>query len=80
MIREEFGHINLNQDGIQASTAIAEAFSEFLTELEEGFGKDGHCQREWALVRTKMQEACFYSKKAVSLIPHYQYIKPEVVK
>ncbi len=54
----------LNDRGMQNARTIALAFDDCLAVLE------GVCpspSRELALVRTKLEEACFYAKKAMAL-------------
>lgn len=59
----------LNDDGKRAACRIAVDFTELLRSLEETCGKDG---REMAVVRTKLQEAAFFAKRAMAVQPKYQ--------
>ena len=59
----------LNEQGMRKARDIAEAFQQTLDEVEILVGKDG---REMALVRTKMQEACFFAKRAMAMQPENQ--------
>ena len=52
----------LNDEGKRRAVLIAEAVDTCLTTLES-LCVEG---REMALVRTKMEEACFFSKKSVA--------------
>lgn len=61
--REDFQFHRLNPQGIQSVQRIAEEFSELLDALEGICGAGG---REMSLVRTKLQEACFFAKKCVA--------------
>jgi len=75
-IRPEFDVHVLNHDGIRKAREIATCFSILLNDLEEHCGKDG---REMALVRTHLQEAAFFAKRAVAVRPEHQ-LAPEVAK
>lgn len=68
-VRNEFTVHMLNDQGKKKAVAIAEEFSAALTLLEALCGKDG---REMAIVRTKMQEAAFYAKRAMAMNPENQ--------
>lgn len=69
-IRDEFKVHILNDRGIEKATHLAESFSQFLTFMEENLcGGEG---REMAIVRTKLQEASFYAKRALAQRPEYQ--------
>ena len=79
-IRDEFSVHMLNEQGIEKAKRIADAYSRLLDEL------DGLCAasvndysanatenaRCCALVRTKLQEACFFSKRAIAVLPQNQ--------
>ena len=62
MIREEFRVRVITDEGIERSHEIANIFSDFLDELEELCGATG---REMAIVKTKLEEASFFAKKAM---------------
>ena len=68
-IRQEFDVHMLNESGIAKARAIAETFSAALTDLESQCGSDG---REMAVVRTKLQEAAFFAKRAMAVRPENQ--------
>lgn len=68
-IRQEFQVHMLNQVGMQKARDIASSFSVLLNDLEELCGKDG---REMALVRTGLQEASFFAKRAMAMNPENQ--------
>lgn len=60
----------LNQRGLEKAQAIAEAFETCLKTLESICLENdqttgGH--REMAITRTKLQEACFFAKRAMAL-------------
>lgn len=59
----------LNDDGIKEAKYLAEAFDRMLGELETICGKDS---REMSIVRTKLEEACFFAKKAMASRPENQ--------
>lgn len=52
----------LTDEGKQKARDVAEAFDTLLSKLE-GLAPDG---REMALCRTKLEEACFFAKKAMA--------------
>jgi hypothetical protein len=68
-LRAEFGVHILNEAGRGKAVEIAAAFSDCLNRVEEICEKDG---RDVALVRTKLQEACFFSKRAMAVLPENQ--------
>lgn len=72
-VRSEFAYHRLNAKGQAAATEIAESFSTFLDHLERVVGSNG---REMALVRTKLEEASFFAKKAVSINLDFQEDAP----
>lgn len=59
----------LNEAGISKAQQIQRDFEEFLEVLENHCGADG---REMALVRTKLQEAAFFAKRAMAVRPENQ--------
>lgn len=65
-IRPEFASHRLNEDGLEAMTATKERFSDLLDDLEAYIGPGG---REMAIVRTKLEEACFFAIKAIAVNP-----------
>lgn len=68
-IRQEFDVHVLNHEGLRKARDIASCFSILLNDLEEHCGKDG---REMALVRTHLQEAAFFAKRAMAMQPANQ--------
>ena len=68
-IRSEFTVHMLNNNGKEKATQIAEVFSACLDRLEEISGKEG---REMSLVRTKLEEACFFAKRSMASKPANQ--------
>jgi hypothetical protein len=75
-IRSEFDVHLLNPAGLTKARDIASGFSTLLNDLEEHCGKDG---REMALVRTHLQEAAFFAKRAMAREPENQ-IQPTIVE
>lgn len=64
----EFKFHKLNETGIDRAETIAEEFNILLTSLER------HCPpgREFSIVRTKLEEASFFAKKAMAMSPENQ--------
>ena len=65
MIRPEFDVHILSEGGKVKAREIAATFSGLLTALEHPdlCGKDG---RDMAIVRTKLEEACFFAKRGMA--------------
>lgn len=61
-MHKEFEVHPLNEDGIQKAKDIAEIFDLTLTSLLERIPLN----RETAIVRTKLEEACFFAKKSMA--------------
>lgn len=59
----------LNEAGIEKARMIQFEFEGFLEDLEKVCGAEG---REMAIVRTKLQEAAFFAKRAVAMHPENQ--------
>ena len=64
-MRAEFRVHMLNDAGKEKAKGIAEAFDECLGKLEVLCAPG----RELAIVRTKLEEACFFAKKAMANDP-----------
>jgi hypothetical protein len=60
----------LNPQGQAKATAIGEAYSALLTEVTALVG--GATANELETVRTKLQEACFFTKRAMAINPENQ--------
>jgi hypothetical protein len=70
MVRKEFEVHLLNETGIARAQQMAVDFNLFLHQLESLVGTaEG---REMAIVRTKLEEACFFAKKALANQPQHQ--------
>lgn len=67
--RPEFAYYPLNADGRQAAEQISKLFETFLNELEGICGGSTH---EMRAVRTKLEIACFFAKKAMATQPKFQ--------
>lgn len=62
MNRPEFAVHMLNEDGKAKAQELAQQFSK-LTDYIEAIGVQG---RELSLAKTKLEEACFFAKKAMA--------------
>lgn len=69
-MHSEFQVHILNEEGIQQAKDIAFLFDELLTSLE-AYCKPG---REFALVKTKLEEASFFAKKSIANNPDNQKV------
>lgn len=56
----------LSDYGVRQAERLAEEFSDLLDNVEHLCGTDG---REMAIVRTKLQEACYHAKRALCSRP-----------
>jgi hypothetical protein len=59
----------LNAEGMRKASNIANAFHDIIDELQLQGCKDG---REFAIVKTKLEEACFFAKKSMAMQPENQ--------
>lgn len=72
-MRQEFQVHILNDNGIEQAKELGEAFSDFLDKLEKLIPQAANVNgREMALVRTKLQEASFFAKRAIAVLPGNQ--------
>jgi hypothetical protein len=67
--RPEFQVHILNAEGITKAIDLADEFNRFLDRIEDLAGANG---RAMAIVRTKLEEACFFAKKALANQPENQ--------
>jgi len=58
----------LNENGINRANRIAQLFDNLLMDISEYIGDS----RESAIVKTKLEEACFFAKKAMANKPENQ--------
>ncbi len=68
-IRPEFTVHKLNEQGMASAADLAKLFSVFLTNIECHTGTEG---RYMAIVRTKLEEASFFAKKALAVMAENQ--------
>ncbi len=64
---KEFEVNKVNEEGLLVMGKIASLFNDLLTILLNNEGAD---PREMSIVKTKLQEACFFAKKAIA--PKYK--------
>ena len=64
-----FDFHELNALGIGQAKQIAQVFDETRLFLLD---RCGGSPREWAIVQTKLEEACFFAKKAMAVQPTNQ--------
>jgi len=72
-MHREFQTFRLNSEGISKAEMVATVFDDLLTELETIAGELA-TSREMSIVRTKLEEAAFFSKKAVASNPRNQLV------
>lgn len=65
-MNKEFQVHVLTEDGIAKAKLLASLFDGMLEELIGICGSTNN-GREFAIVRTKLEEACFFAKKAMAL-------------
>lgn len=67
-----FKYHRLNPGGYAKCEFVGSAFDDLLSNIET------HCPantREFAIVKTKLEEACFFAKKAIAIDPENQLRK-----
>jgi hypothetical protein len=69
-MNKEFESYALNPDGMHYAARISISFDKLLTELKI-FCPPG---RELSIAATKLEEACFFAKKAMSTNPDHQEV------
>jgi hypothetical protein len=62
MEHSEFSVHMLNKAGIEKANKIKDVFNEFLTNLADLCAPG----REFSIVKTKLEEACFFAKKSMA--------------
>jgi hypothetical protein len=68
-MHKEFEVHLLNEQGIEKANQLAKIFDLALTGIEVLAGTGG---REMSIVRTKLEEASFFAKKAMAILPENQ--------
>lgn len=58
----------LNQTGLTLASVMAEQFEKLHNDLEPVCKGSG---REWSIVKTKLEEAAFFAKKAMAMDPNF---------
>lgn len=83
-MNQEFEVHILNEEGIEKAKQIAHIFEGTLEQLKlvclrSTQPRNGimlpstvYGAREFAITKTKLEEACFFAKKAMALLPEYQ--------
>lgn len=61
---EQFSVTRLNEIGLQKSALIRDHFDNLLNQLQLDLCVEG---REFNIVKTKLEEACFFAKKAMAI-------------
>lgn len=74
-----FAFHKLNEQGQRRAQAIAKAYDNLLMELHRQVGV-GSLSREYSIAKTKLEESCFFAKKAMALQLHNQVIEDEEEK
>ena len=59
----------LNAAGLDKARKVRDVFYDAMLQLELICGTDG---RDMAIVRTKLQEGCFFAKRAMAVLPENQ--------
>jgi hypothetical protein len=67
-VKDQFKVHRLNEKGMATAKELAQRFEDLLSHCEL-VGQPG---RELALVATKLEEACFFAKKAMAQKPENQ--------
>jgi hypothetical protein len=68
-MRAQFATHKLNLDGLKNAADIAKTFDATVDELLQ-CGCAENC-REWSIAMTKLEEACFFAKKAMAINVKY---------
>ena len=66
-----FGFHKLNVIGQEKARQIQAIFEAALNRLEDTVGDGQYC-REFSIAKTKLEEACFFTKKSMAIIKEHQ--------
>ena len=69
-VRKEFAFHKLNDDGIEKARLFGVYYSELVDTLIKQIGN--HSSPELAIAIRKLEESCFYAKKAMANNPAHQ--------
>lgn len=67
----DFDFIQLNEEGIRRTQQVAGSFRILLERLEVAYG-NGSSPSETEMARLRLQEACYWAKRAVSVQARFQ--------
>lgn len=70
-MNKEFESHKLNETGFSKANGISDLFDRLLLELTSD-ALCGNNSREISIVKTKLEEACFFAKKAMAQKPENQ--------
>ena len=71
-MHKEFEVHILNVEGITKAKEVAQAFDDLLTKLDKLIQPENGLSRLYAVTKTKLEEACFFAKKAIASLPENQ--------
>lgn len=66
----------LNEQGVEKARQLATSFDDLLDQLERLVGPTGVNSREFSIVKTNLETASFYAKKAMASQPENQKPTP----
>ena len=71
MSHKEFTSHRLNESGLTNAVAISQAFDTLLDDLVRYGCKES---REFSIMKTKLEEACFFAKKSMATQAEFQVV------